>query len=40
MLFFDEYDSLKEELNRWLSQAREIETEPMERFARSRGLGA
>lgn len=38
-VFFDEYDSLKEELNLWLSEAREIETEPMERFIERRGLG-
>jgi len=38
--FFDEYDSLKEELSCWLSQARALEAEPIERFARSRGLGA
>lgn len=37
--FFDEYDSLKEELSFWLSQARALEAEPLERFIQSRGLG-
>jgi polysaccharide pyruvyl transferase WcaK-like protein len=36
--FFGEYDSLKNELSLWLSQAREIETEPMERFIQRHGF--